>query len=294
MPEIVESAYWLPINEIWVEPLFNCRETISIISVEELARSIEAQGLHFPVIVQPREDVPHIPLEFNYRLIVGFRRFKAITQILKQSTIKGVIRSGLAEREARILNLLENIDRKDLNILEEAKALAAIYPPGTKLSIAAEGVRRHPRWCSLRYHLLKMPPVIQEAAVSGLLTQSDIQMIASVAETCQLDVFKRILEQREIHKKPWHTSKAKDPRPFAYEVKERMEKLVHGGLGGFVGRILLWAAGMGISDEIIDDEIQQVLDKYEKTGILSGEDLVGLAKEEEDADDVPQYRITRH
>jgi len=297
MLEVVESAYSLPVNEIWLEPMFNCRESISIISIEELARSIEAKGLQFPVVVQPRGDGISIPEGYQYRLVVGFRRFTAVTKILQQSHIKGVIRLGLSNQDARILNLLENIDRKDLNILEEAHALAAIYPIGTKLALASEGLEKNPRWCSIRYHLLEMCPEIQEAAASGLITQGDIQIIASVAANCQHDVYKSILERKAIPKKGWRPQKNLDPRPLADDVKKRMEKLVHGGLGGFVGRLLLWAAGMGIPDETIDAEIQQVLLKYEATGTLSGEDLigiVGLTKEKTDANNIPQQRITRH
>ena len=48
------------------------------------------------------------------------------------------------------------------------------------------------------------------------------------------------------------------------EIKKRMELLVHNGLGGLAGRLLLWAAGMGLDNETIDKELQAVIDKYNK------------------------------
>ncbi len=295
--ELVESAYWLPVNEIWLEPQFNCRESISVISVEELARSIEAKGLQFPIIVQPREDGSCLPTEYNYRLIVGFRRFTAVTQILKQTRIKGIIRAGLSNQEARILNLSENIDRKDLNILEEAQALAAIFPVGTTLAVASEGLKKSARWCAVRYHLLKMSPEIQSAAASGLITHSDVLLIASVAVNCQQDVYKSILARKAVKKGGWQTTRPRDPRPLAEDLKKRLDTLVYGGLGGFVGRLLLWAAGLGVSDAAIDAEIQHLLSQYEAKGDLSGHDLIGIAENDEekkDANSIPQPRITRH
>ena len=268
------SAYSIPVSEIYCDFGFNCREAITLISVEELARSIELRGLQFPVTVLSKEDCI-IPGDYNYKLIIGFRRFIAITKILKWEAIPAIIKKGLSEQEAAILNLLENIDRKDLNILEEARALAAIFPENTPISKMAISVRRHQRWCSIRISLLKMNPKIQESAANGLLTQGDIQTIASVAPESQLGVFHRIMENKEIGK-PWVKKPfLTDNRPPAEEIKKRMELLVHNGLGGLAGRLLLWAAGMGLDNETIDKELQAIIDKYNKHGILLGEEILG-------------------
>lgn len=268
------SAYELPVSEIYCNFEFNCREAITLISVEELARSIELRGLQFPITVLAKEDCI-VPGGYNYKLIIGFRRFTAITKILKWTEIPAIIKKGLSEQEAAILNLLENIDRKDLNILEEARALAAIFPKDMSISKIAVSIRRHQRWCSIRISLLKMDPKIQDAAANGLITQGDIQMIASVAPESQLGVFRRIMENKEIGKlwvrKVWPV----DNRPPAEEIKKRMELLVHNGLGGLAGRLLLWAAGMGLDNETIDKELQAVIDKYNKHGILLGEEILG-------------------
>ena len=268
------SAYKIPVSEVWLQPKFNCREVITPISVEELSKSIEKHGLQFPVVVQDDIEVPE---GYKYRLIVGFRRFTACTQFLKWTHIPANIRSGLTNTEARVLNLLENIDRKDLNILEEAHAIAAIFPEGTSIAEISASVRRHYRWCVVRLELLKMAPDIQEAAANGVLTQGDIYLIQSVPADSQRAVFKRILLNVKTKHAPGRR-KLYDPRPTSEEVKKRVEMLVYGGFGGFVGRLLLWAAGLGIEDAQVDQEIQDVMSKYNTSGQLSMEELLGIWK----------------
>ena len=269
------SAYRIPVAEIYLEPMFNCREAIALISVEELARAIEAHGLQFPVTVQPRQ--VGMPEGYAYRLIVGFRRFNACTRILHWEHIPAIVRLGLSDQEARIMNLTENIDRRDLNILEEARALAAIFEPGTSVAQVATAIRRHQRWCSLRYSLLKLSPEIQQAAAAGLITQGDIGTIASVPPNCQLSVFRRILERREQRVGRTFTRRPVDQPPPKEAIKQRLQTLVDRGLGGFIGRLLLWAGSGEVSDEAIDREMQSILDKFEKHNVLSAEDLLGVS-----------------
>jgi ParB/RepB/Spo0J family partition protein len=270
------SVYQVPVKDIWLEPMFNCREAIALTTVSDLAKAIEARGLQFPVTVQPREDC-NVPEGYKFRLIVGFRRFAACTRLLKWETIPAIVRTGLTDYDARVLNLTENIDRQDLNILEEAHALASIFPEGTSISSISSSIRRNPKWCAVRIKLLKMGAEIQEAAANKLLTESDIHIIASVAPDCQLGVFRRILEQRETGQRPaYKRLLQKDTRPPADAVQTRLRTLVYHGLGGFVGRLLLWAAGDGITDEQIDREMSTVLDKFEQCGTLTGEDLLGI------------------
>ena len=94
-------------------------------SINELAQSIKQDGLNFPLVVQPWHG--------GYRLICGFRRYQAIATILKWTKIPVMIRSDLSDAEAQRLNLSENLERKNLNILEEARALQKIYPEGISL-----------------------------------------------------------------------------------------------------------------------------------------------------------------
>ena len=77
------------------------------------------------MVVQPITDMADKqPAACDYRLLAGHRRFQAIKTFLKWHCIPAMIHAGLSDREARMLNFCENLERKDLNILEEARRLA--------------------------------------------------------------------------------------------------------------------------------------------------------------------------
>ncbi len=83
-------------------------------SLQELADSIVAQGVLQPIVVRPVE-------EGRYEIIAGERRWRA-SQLAGQAEIPVVIRD-VDEQTAMAIGLIENIQRDDLNPLEEASAL---------------------------------------------------------------------------------------------------------------------------------------------------------------------------
>lgn len=88
------------------------RKTFSEASLTELAQSIERHGLIQPITVKRQEDD-------TYLLVAGERRFRAF-QRLEKTTIPAILTHGDPEEIA----LIENIQREDLNPLEEAEALS--------------------------------------------------------------------------------------------------------------------------------------------------------------------------
>ncbi len=139
------DAYPLPLDRIYYDADFNCRGQFTLQSVSDLAESIrlrgggvELKGLDYPIVVQPIADmVGEKPAGFDYRLIAGHRRYRAMEVFLKWVRVPAMIRSGLSDHEARMLNFVENLERKDLNPLEEARAMARLYPDGVSLRVAA-------------------------------------------------------------------------------------------------------------------------------------------------------------
>jgi ParB family chromosome partitioning protein len=253
--EQVDVVVKVPTKEIYLEPLFNCRSGITHLSVQSLARSIESKGLQYPVLVQPKEDVPHIPDGFNYRLIVGFRRFYACTNLLKLEYIPAIVKRGITNEEARVLNLLENIDRKDLNILEEARAIAEIYPnAATKIGVIAERFRRPRPWVVVRLMLLKLPEKVQQAAADGLINQGDIRLLHGISPTYTIRALDKMLD-KSVAKKQRRTPTKQQPTKEA--IQTRLNTLINAGLMGLPAKLLLWAGGLGISDNEIDKEIME-------------------------------------
>lgn len=108
LPKIVE----VNLSEIHPNP-DQPRKTFDEEKLRELARSIERQGLIQPIIVKKRD-----ASEGGYLLVAGERRFRA-HQHLEKATIPAIVTQGNADEIA----LIENIQREDLNPLEEAEAL---------------------------------------------------------------------------------------------------------------------------------------------------------------------------
>jgi ParB family chromosome partitioning protein len=136
-------------------------------SLGELADSIKAQGLVQPILVRPLPG--HLPGESQrYEIIAGERRWRA-AQMAGIAEIPAVIRD-VPDEAAVAMSLIENIQREDLNPLEEARALGRLIEEfGLTHQAAAEAIGR------------------SRAAVSNLLRLMDLT-----------DEVKHLLEQRRI------------------------------------------------------------------------------------------------
>ncbi len=136
-------------------------------SLNDLAESIKSQGLVQPIIVRPLPG--RNPGESQrYEIIAGERRWRA-AQIAGLAEIPAVIRE-VPDEAAVAMALIENIQREDLNPLEEARALARLIEEfGLTHQAAADAVGR------------------SRAAVSNLLRLTELA-----------DEVKQLLEQRSI------------------------------------------------------------------------------------------------
>lgn len=89
-------------------------------ALEELAASIKAQGLMQPIVIRPIGSVTN-KSEQRYEIIAGERRWRA-TQLAGFDTVPVIIRD-VADDAAIAMALIENIQRENLNSMEEAQAL---------------------------------------------------------------------------------------------------------------------------------------------------------------------------
>ncbi len=109
-----ESMRTLPIDLITPGP-YQPRQDMREDSLQELADSIRAQGLVQPILVRPLGDGG------QFEIIAGERRWRA-AQMAGMQEITSVVRK-VSDQDAIALALIENIQREDLNPLEEARAL---------------------------------------------------------------------------------------------------------------------------------------------------------------------------
>jgi ParB family chromosome partitioning protein len=128
-------------------------------SLAELADSIKAQGLVQPIVVRPL-GTPEAGQPQRYEIIAGERRWRA-AQMAGLAEIPAVIRR-VADEAAVAMSLIENIQRENLNPLEEALALSRLI---TEFKLthqqAAEAVGRSRAAVSNLLRLLELPQVIR-------------------------------------------------------------------------------------------------------------------------------------
>src|SRR5688500_10464793 len=126
-------------------------------SLDELAASIKAQGIIQPIVVRAVDGA--VGESQRYEIIAGERRWRA-AQIAGLATVPAVIRR-VPDEAAIAMALIENIQREDLNPLEEARALDRLISEfGITHQQAADAVGRSRAAVSNLLRLLELPPEI--------------------------------------------------------------------------------------------------------------------------------------
>jgi ParB/RepB/Spo0J family partition protein len=142
----------------------NPRKDVKGESFKELKASIAEHGILEPLLVRPKGK--------GYELVAGERRFTAAKE-LKLKTVPVAIRE-LDDHMARVLMLLENLQREDLAPLEEAAALEELLKDqgdgGMTQEELAKKLSKSQPWVANRLRLLKAPEKLKEYLKSGQMT----------------------------------------------------------------------------------------------------------------------------
>lgn len=155
-------------------------------TLDELAASIRAQGIVQPIAVRP---IAHDDSGARYEIIAGERRWRA-AQIAELSEVPVVVHE-VSDNEAVAMALIENIQREDLNPLEEARALARLISEfDLTHQEGADAVGRSRASVSNLLRLMDLDPAVQDLleqrkldmgharALLGLSSGSDQAMLA--------------------------------------------------------------------------------------------------------------------
>ena len=135
----------IPIDLIDVDLDWNCREKMD--NIDDLAISISTNGLLAPLTVWSRGD--------RYKLIAGFRRYKALTK-LEWDMIPVVVAEVDGEFDAKCINLIENTERSNLTFYEEARAIEPMWAEGLPRETIAAKLNKSPGWVQWRVQLIDL------------------------------------------------------------------------------------------------------------------------------------------
>lgn len=160
----------LPIEEIRPNP-YQPRKEFDKKALEELSESIKTHGIFTPLLV--RKSVS------GYDLITGERRLRAA----KMAGLKTVpaIQVEFTEEKMMEIAILENVQREDLNPIEEAAAYESLIQKlGYTQEKLAERVGKSREYCANIMRLLKLPEDVQSMVVNKQLTMSHVRPLLSL------------------------------------------------------------------------------------------------------------------
>ncbi|MDC3239644.1 ParB/RepB/Spo0J family partition protein [Gammaproteobacteria bacterium] len=183
----------IPIEQIGPGP-FQPRKQIDETQLNELAQSIKVQGVIQPIVVRERA-IADSHTGVRFEIIAGERRWRA-TQIAGLENIPAVIRT-IADSEAVAVALIENIQRENLNPLEEANAFQRlIIEYEMSHQEVANSVGRARASITNALRLLDLPSSVQELVNKKMLTMGHARALLSIEDRgMQLEVANLIVEK---------------------------------------------------------------------------------------------------
>lgn len=157
-------------------------------SLEELAESIRQFGVLSPLLVQERDDY--------YEIIAGERRWRA-AKIAGLKEVPVIIRN-LSEQEIVEIALIENIQREDLNPIEEAEAYKRLLDEfHLKQDQVAERVSKSRTAVTNSMRLLKLDPRVQQMVIDEMISTGHARAILGLGnKDLQFDLAQKAFDQK--------------------------------------------------------------------------------------------------
>lgn len=163
------------------------RREFSDDSIKELAETLDKDGLLQPIVV--REDG-----EDHYEIIAGERRYRA-AKSLGWETIPAVVKN-MDDDQAASLALIENLQREDLNPIDEAKAYTNLMKLNDLTQTAlAKDMGKSQSYVANKLRLLKLDDDVQKALIEGKITARHGRALLNLSEDDQERVLKEIEEK---------------------------------------------------------------------------------------------------
>jgi len=160
------------------------RKDMDQASLAELAQSIRSQGLIQPIVLRRMND--------GYEIIAGERRWRAV-QMAGLQQIPAIIRD-IPDEAAMAMGLIENIQRRDLNAIEEAVALQRLIMEFRLThQEVAEAVGKSRTVVSNLLRLLKLNPDVRALVEKGQLEMGHARALLAIEGAAQSDTAKQVV-----------------------------------------------------------------------------------------------------
>ena len=179
----------LPVNKLQAGK-YQPRTRMDEGALAELADSIRAQGIMQPILVRPVDAA-----KGRYEIIAGERRFRAAQ--LAGLTEVPVLVKDVADEHAAAMALIENIQREDLNPLEEAQGVKRLLDEfGLTHEQASQAIGRSRSATSNLLRLLNLASAVQTMLLAGDIDMGHARALLAVDTATQIQLANQIIAKR--------------------------------------------------------------------------------------------------
>lgn len=225
-------------------------------ALEDLTNSIREHGIIQPILLRPAEN--------GYEIVAGERRYRAARRAGLKS-IPAIIRD-LNEKQNMLYALIENMQRENLNVIEEAQGLREMSKTYnlTQEQMAVSLGKSRP-YITNTMRLLKLPHEVQDFVLGNQLSAGHARAIVGMnGEELQLEAAKKAIKNgwsvRDIEKYTGkHTGKVKKKKKVDSDIK-RLEESLCQALGTKVKLLGTDSKGKIEMDYYSREELERLLD----------------------------------
>ena len=154
--------------------------------LDELAQSIKENGVIQPIIVRQSPVI-------GYEILAGERRYRA-SLLAGLRSIPAVVKQ-LSDQEMMVQSIIENLQRENLNPIEEARAYESLVEKGFTHAEIADKMGKSRPYISNSIRLLSLPEQILSELENGKLSQAHARSLVGLNKEQQDYFFQRIIEE---------------------------------------------------------------------------------------------------
>lgn len=216
----MEEFKIVQIKDIQKNP-YQPRKEFSEEKIQELAQSIKENGLIQPIIVRKSPVL-------GYEILAGERRYRA--SIAAGLSEVPVIVKQLSDQDMMLHSIIENLQRENLNPIEEAKAYQSLIDKGFTHTEIAEKMGKSRPYITNLVRLLGLPKHILTEVESGRLSQAHARLLIQLSSDKQDKLLNRIqtenLSVRQVEQILQKTKKSskKEKDHFVKDEEQKLKK----------------------------------------------------------------------
>ena len=218
----MEEFKIVQIKDIQKNP-YQPRKEFSEEKIQELAQSIKENGLIQPIIVRKSPVL-------GYEILAGERRYRA--SIVAGLSKVPVIVKQLSDQDMMLHSIIENLQRENLNPIEEAKAYQSLIDKGFTHTEIAEKMGKSRPYITNLVRLLGLPKHILTEVESGRLSQAHARLLIQLSSDKQDKLLNRIqtenLSVRQVEQILQKTKKSskKEKDHFVKDEEQKLKKIL--------------------------------------------------------------------